>query len=110
MISLYKDPKGEKIFSKYGCDGMNTMNSVGGGPGNGTGDSINAMRSKVIKLEAELEIARVSGGVLCGFMFVCVHVYMCVYIPLSLFPYCSCVSVCFPPPPHLISLSYSCLF
>ena len=97
MISLYKDPMGEKIFPKvYSCDGSN---SVGGGPGNGTGDSINAMRSKVIELETKLVIARVSGGVVCGCMFVCVHVYMCVYTTSTLSYLCMCVCVCPPSAP-----------
>ena len=94
MVSLYKDPMGEKIFTKvYGGDGSS---SVGGAYVSTTGDSVIAMRSKVIALETELEIARVSGGVVCGCMFVCVLVYMCVYTTSTLSHLCMCV---FPPSP-----------
>ena len=94
---------GEKIFPKvYSCDGSN---SVGGGHVSTTGDSINAMRSKVIALETELEIARVS-GVVCGCMFVCVHVYMCVYTTSTLSNLCMCV--CVSPPNFLRLFLFSC--
>ena len=113
MISLYKDPKGEKIFSKvYGGNGDHTLMTIGSGPDNGAAVNVIAMRSKVIELEAELVVARVSGGVVCGCMFVCVHVYMCVYTTSTLSHLCMCVCVSPPPPPpppnFLILFLFSC--
>ena len=93
MISLYKDPKGEKVFTKvYGGDGNN---SIGGGHVSSSGDDVIVMRSRVIELEAELKIAKVSGGVVCEFMFVCTCTCVCSIYHFHPFPIvhmCVCVS------------------